>query len=160
MIITLIFATLAVTASFVLEYLMDFIPCKLCYVQRWLWVTYLIVTLFGLLLNSNYKLVFFILSIFISLIIFSFGFYHVGIEKGRFQNYFDCSVVSGLEATTIKELNEAILNTEFRDCSIPSVSFVGLSLASWSALLAVSLLLYSLTSTIININSFLWKKKK
>ena len=57
------------------------------------------------------------------------------------------STSSGLEATSIEELSNILLNTENNDCAFPKFSFYGITLSNLSFMASLILLLFNLQVT-------------
>ena len=137
------FTSIIVLSSFFFEFYFDLIPCKLCLIQRYMWILVLICCLLAILIKINKKImsIFSLVSLFLLSII---ALYHSGIEYGLIKNIFECTTTSGLEATSIEELSNIIMNTKNNDCSFPQFNFFGITLTNLSFIASSILLILNL----------------
>ena len=138
-----IFATVTIIFSLFSEFYYDLKPCRLCLVQRFLWIGLALTCYSALFLNYHVRF-----KILLSLIFLFFlsvtSIYHSGVEAGIIENVFSCTGESGLEATSIEELSEIILKTTNNDCAFPKFSLFGLTLANLGSLSSLLLLILNL----------------
>ena len=140
------FAFLIVGSSFFFEYFYKLTPCKICLIQRNMWICVLISFLLAIFQIPNKKIISIISSIILFLLSLT-ALYHSLIEYGLIKNLLSCSTSSGLEATSIEELSNILLNTENNDCSFPKFSFYGITLSNLSFMASLILLLFNLQVT-------------
>ena len=135
---------ISVSSSISLQFIYNLTPCKLCLYQRYLWFLLLIFTFLNLFrpIKKN-KLIKYII-LFIILLISLFSFYHSGIELNFFNNIIACSQNSGLDVTTIEELDAIIKSTKNNDCSFPKFFLLGLTLSNLSFIFSFILFVLSL----------------
>ena len=138
-----IFASVTIVFSLFSEFYYDLKPCKLCLVQRFLWIGFAITCYSAFFFNSHKRLKIFLSLIFLFMLSFT-GIYHSGVEIGIIENVFSCAGTSGLGATSIEELNEIILKTSNNDCAFPKFSMFGLTLANLGSLSSLLLLILNL----------------
>lgn len=151
--ITFLVSFFSIATSLVLENILEMVPCKLCLMVRYLWIVYFSFSFIGLIgIFKNNYFILYVLLIF-SFLIALLSFYHTGIENGFFANVLNCSANISSNPLSIEELDSLIRNTKFSDCSIPAGYIFNLSYSTWSSLLAFLLLIYSLTTLIINTTS-------
>ena len=140
------FAIVIVSSSFLIEYFFQVAPCKLCLIQRYMWICVLISFLLGVFQIPNKKIISTISSITLFLLSLT-ALYHSLIEYGLIKNILSCATSSGLEATSIEELSNIILNTNNNDCAFPKFSFYGITLSNLSFITSLILLLLNLQVT-------------
>ena len=142
-IVNFFFSILIVFASFFFEFYYNLEPCKLCFIQRFGWIFFTIISFLALFLGSYKKLVT-ILTIIVLSLLSLIGIYHSGVEVGILDNFLSCTTSSGLEAKSIEELSKIIMNTDNSDCAFPKYSFFGLTLANLGVLSSFFLLFINL----------------
>ena len=141
--IGLVFTSAIIFSSFFFEFYFNLIPCKLCLIQRYMWMLVLISCLLATLTKINKKII--SLVSFASLFSLSIlALYHSGIEHQLIGNIFECSTATGLEATTVEELSDIIINTNNNDCSFPQFNFFGITLSNLSFIASSMLLIFNL----------------
>ena len=140
------FTLLIVGSSFFFEYFYKLTPCKICLIQRNMWICLLISFLLAIFQIPNKKIISIISSIILFLLSLT-ALYHSLIEHGLIKNLLSCSTSSGLEATSVEELSNILLNTENNDCSFPKFSFYGITLSNLSFMASLILLLFNLQVT-------------
>ena len=118
------FAFLIVISFFFFQIIYQLTPCKICLIQRYMWICVLISFLLAIFQIPSKKIISIISSVILFLLT-STALYHSLIEYGVIKNILSCSTSSGLEATSIEELSNILLNTENNDCAFPKFSFMG-----------------------------------
>lgn len=136
--------------SFYLEYYLNIIPCKLCTIQRYLWITLLLVCVLNLILPKPH-INFLLTSILLGSIAL-LSFYHSGIEHGMFKNIISCAPIKNSTGNSIEELDKIIRNTKNLDCAFPKFLLFQLSLSNLSFLLSTILFLFNLKINKKNLN--------
>ena len=135
---------ISVSSSISLQFIYNLTPCKLCLYQRYLWFLLLIFTFLNLFKpikkNKLIKYVILFVILFISLL----SFYHSGIELNIFNNIIACSQNSGLNVTTIEELDAIIKSSKNNDCAFPKFFLFGLTLSNLSFIFSFILFILSL----------------
>ena len=144
-----LYASLAVSliciiASFIFQYYLDLIPCKICIYQRYLWIILLPSSVICLLINNNYSFLSTLLLLIIISSIFFTGLYHSLIELSIIKNAFSCNQGIDKNIATIEELDKLIRNTKNKNCSISKYDIFGLTLANYSFLISLFLLTFNL----------------
>tara|TARA_A100001015_G_scaffold255621_1_gene297184 strand:+ start:804 stop:1301 length:498 start_codon:yes stop_codon:yes gene_type:complete len=126
-----------------LEYALNILPCKLCTIQRYLWILLFFICAINIYFKNSTKTLplvsFFLLGLIVAL-----SFYHSGIEIGFFNNVISCTPSDSITATSIEELDKLIRNTENKDCAFPQFFIFNLSLSNLSFILSTILLLLCL----------------
>lgn len=140
---SLIITSVIATSSFLFEYYYNLKPCKICLIQRYIWLLILIfsfIATFQIISKKIISLITLIAFFSLSLV----ALYHSAIEFGLITNIFSCTTSSGLEATSIEELSEIIMNTQNNDCAFPRFNIYGITLSNLSFLASVILFLLNL----------------
>ena len=158
--INLVVVFLAVLSSYILEFIFQLTPCRICLYQRYLWLILFLL----LLISQKFFKKFVLLKISLISINITFllllGLYHSGIELGLFNNVISCSSERGLKANTIEELDQIIRTSENNDCSFVRNRYLGLSLANISFLISFILLIFNLIQFRIELSNYNAKKNK
>ncbi|MAH88685.1 MAG: hypothetical protein CMJ06_01330 [Pelagibacterales bacterium] len=128
--------------SFLLEYVANLFPCKLCLYQRYLWIILLLICTLNIFKNNNKKYVE-IIILFLLGVILSLSFYHSGIEFGFFKNIVSCSSDNNM-VNSIEELDYIIRNTQNNNCAYPKFRVLNFSLSNLSFFFSTALFLLSL----------------
>ncbi|SNB62176.1 disulfide bond formation protein DsbB [Arboricoccus pini] len=132
-------AVLAIAAAFVLQYAGGLQPCHLCILERWPYVAAAAIAFIGAAASKpRLALVLVAVAMATGTLLAA---YHVGVEEGLFT--LPASCIAGQEAQTIDDLR-AQLMTAAPTCDQVKAVWLGLSLASWNALLALGLTLLAL----------------
>jgi len=142
-ILNAIITLIIVISSFTFEFYYDLIPCKICLIQRYMWVLVFISFMLAVFKVANKKVISLISTIILFLLSL-IALYHSAIEYGLVKNIFLCTTTSGLDATSIEELSNIILNTENNDCAFPKFSFYDITLSNLSFVTSLILLLLNL----------------
>lgn len=127
----------ALLATLAMEYLAHLPPCHLCVWQRW---PYLALVVLGLLGWRTAARPILALAALILLGEAGLAFYHVGVEQGWWALPASCA--AGAEATSIEDLKRLLVEAP-PACDQVSVTFLGLSLASWNVVTALVLAAYA-----------------
>ena len=119
---SLIISTLSVATSFFFEYYYNLTPCKICLIQRYMWILISVFSFIALFRVGSKKIISLttLIAYFLLLLI---ALYHTAIELGFISNIFSCTTTSGLEATSVEQLSDIIMNTENNDCAFPKFSY-------------------------------------
>ena len=132
--IILFISIIALSFAYFVEYILNYKPCNLCLIERLPYFLAVIIIFLGISLNRFEKIIFISLGlIFTSATILSL--YHVGIEKGFFEESLVC--VSNKE---INILNKEDLLKEFQktvvSCKDVEFTLFGLSLATINGIIS------------------------
>lgn len=131
------FASLiAVLSAHVVE-AAGFLPCKLCYYQRYIYYTLIAVSGFAMFFRR--KIIFLLLIISLLLAEFSVAFFHTGVEMKMFKYDSDC-VIEELPTAEIEDVESILANDEIVRCDDPQIVLYGLSMAAWNTLFALLIL--------------------
>ena len=143
----LIISLVSIISAYFIEYVLGHQPCNLCLIERIPYGLSVILITFNYFLkkkNEKFIILLLILTFFFS---FAISSYHLGIEKGLFEE----SAVCGLKNTTgIISKEEILKQLQEKTVSCKDVTFriFGLSLTSINILL--SLILITLLTKIYN----------
>ena len=133
----LIFSILALTSAYFVQYVLGHKPCNLCLIERIPYFISIIIISICLFSKKFEKITFILLTlIFIAGAFISF--YHVGIEKGFFEESFLCNLSNEINILTkedlLKELQKKIIS-----CKNVDFTIFGLSLASINTIASIVL---------------------
>ncbi len=128
---------LALATAHLIEAL-GYAPCPLCLYQRYPY--YVAVPLLAAGALGGFPRLALMAALGLYLLDFGIAVFQLGVEQGVFALPESCAA-SG-RATTLEELKRQLLQTVPR-CDRPELFILGLSLASWNALLALTLALLS-----------------
>ena len=138
LITTASFSSMAVIlGAFAFEYIGGFLPCNLCYWQRY--PHFLIILLFSVLYFFQIRSLIFLgmMSMFVSTIL---AFYHVGVEQKYWPGPNSCTN-SSIEGLTTDQLISQIMSAPLVRCDEIAWKLVGISMAGWNALISFCLFL-------------------
>ncbi|MCJ2080884.1 disulfide bond formation protein B [Methylobacterium sp. J-090] len=127
-------ATLA--AAFYFQWVLGYVPCKLCLTER---IPYYAAIPFGLLaLVLPERLSRVALGLAALSLLYGAGLsvYHAGAEWALWPGPSDCGGGSGAAPATVTDFRAALETTRVADCSTAAWRFLGVSLAGWNAVVA------------------------
>ena len=132
--IILFISIIALSFAYFVEYVLNYKPCNLCLIERLPYFLAIIIIFLGISLNRFEKIIFISLGlIFTSATILSL--YHVGIEKGFFEESLVC-----VSNNQINILNKEDLLKEFQktvvSCKDVEFTLFGLSLATINGIIS------------------------
>jgi len=127
-----IISLLSLLIALYIEFFLGYKPCKLCIYQRIPYLIAIFLTFLGISYSKNLIWLYALLLIFFSSFILS-G-YHVGIERGIFEEFSGCTG-SSLNIIDKNELLK-LLNSEVSSCKNVEFQILGLSLATINFLLS------------------------
>ena len=131
-----IISLLSLLIALYIEFFLGYKPCKLCIYQRIPYLITIFLTFLGISYSKNLIWLYALLLIFFSSFILS-G-YHVGIERGIFEEFSGCTG-SSLNIIDKNELLK-LLNSEVSSCKNVEFQILGLSLATINFLLSLMIL--------------------
>ncbi|MDI9314378.1 MAG: disulfide bond formation protein B [Hydrotalea sp.] len=146
----IVFGLGILTSVWVLQYGFGFLPCPLCYYQRYPWWLMLFLGLFSCLLNIVYRQRdshrFFILTLGVFVMLFSMmlAAYHAGVEWQFWPGPKSCSSVNMLDPMA-KSVDDFFNAANVVSCNKPAVVFLGLSLSGWNFVASTLVAIYLLT---------------
>ena len=110
-------------------------PCKMCIWQRW---PHGAAVLIGVLALALPRMPLILLGALAAATSGGIGFYHTGVERGWWQGPTSCSSgdIGGLSTD---ELLDQIMNAPLVRCDEVAWQMLGLSMASWNALISLTL---------------------
>ena len=140
--ILLIISIIILSAAFILEYIFNFIPCKICYYQRIPYFLIILLCFINIIIkNIRYKSI----NIWIIIIVLVFNMilslYHVAIEVGYIENIISCT--SDNITGSVSELKKALLGKINVPCEVVKFKFI-LSLSGWNFFISLLLGIISL----------------
>ena len=141
------FSSMAVLlGAYSFEYIGGFIPCKLCYWQRY--PHFLIIFIFPLFYFFQMRSLIFVgmVSMLVSTIL---AFYHVGVEQKYWPGPNSCTN-SSIEGLTTDQLIAQIMSAPLVRCDEIAWDLIGISMAGWNALISFCLFLTWLSSYLKN----------
>ena len=126
-----------ILGAYAFEYFGGFVPCKLCYWQRY--PHFLIILLFPLLYFFQIRSLISVgmMSMLVSTIL---AFYHVGVEKKYWLGPNSCTN-SSIEGLTTDQLIDQIMSAPLVRCDEIAWELIGISMAGWNALISFCLFL-------------------
>jgi disulfide bond formation protein DsbB len=130
------FGSLAIIiGAYSFEYIGGFLPCKLCYWQRY--PHFLNILIFPILYLLQMRILIFIgmSSMLISTVL---AFYHVGVEQKYWLGPSSCTN-SSIEGLTTDQLLTQIMNAPLVRCDEIAWEFIGVSMAGWNVLISFCL---------------------
>ena len=133
----LIFVSLILISAFIIEYKLDYKPCKLCLYER---IPYFlsIVFLIKILLIKNYDKIALLILFFLFFISSILAFYHFGIEQGFFKESLACTTENFAETLSKEQLLEQLKQNTL-SCKDVDFAVFGFSLAAINAMLSIVL---------------------
>mgnify|MGYP001450128574 FL=1 len=142
---------ISIISAYFIEYVLGHQPCNLCLIER---IPYGLAMILIILNYAYRKYQYYIVSLLILIFIFSFiiSFYHLGIEKGFFEESAVCVLKNTSEIISKEELLKQ-LQEKTISCKDVTFRFFGFSLTTINILL--SLLITTILSKIfINYEKF------
>ena len=133
----LIFISLILISAFIIEYKLNYKPCKLCLYER---IPYFlsIVFLIKILLNKDYDKIALLILFLLFSISSILAFYHFGIEQGFFKESLACTAENLSETLSKEQLLEQLKQNTL-SCKDVSLKIFGFSLAAINTMLSISL---------------------
>jgi disulfide bond formation protein DsbB len=113
-------------------------PCPLCIWQRWPHVAAVAIAVLGVAVLWRHWRGLAVLGSLAMLISAGLGMYHTGIERGWWQGPDSCTLES-VGGLATEDLMAQILNAPLVRCDEVAWDFLGLSMASWNAVISVGL---------------------
>ena len=140
--LVLVISIVILIAAYFIEHILKYEPCNLCLIERLPYIISIIIITICFFLKKFEKITFLLLAlIFISGIFLSF--YHVGIEKGFFEESFLCNLNNESNILTkenlLKELQKKVIS-----CKNVDFAIFGFSLASINLIVSIILSIITL----------------
>lgn len=130
-----------ILAALAYEHIGGYVPCELCYRQRWAYYIAIPMALLGVLLVRNRPAlaaaalavagVAFLLNT-------GLGVHHAGVEWGWWAGPAGCSGGAQVSSDTAA-LIESLRDSQIVRCDQPAFRFLGLSFAGWNAVISLAL---------------------
>ncbi|MBP9694418.1 MAG: disulfide bond formation protein B [Alphaproteobacteria bacterium] len=144
-VLLILFSGFALLGAFILEHMLDIVPCELCLLQRW---AHLLTLLFGTLslikLNPKMSSAFFVIALFSLTVGAIIAYYQFGLEMRWWQSVVSCVPFpsTGDEALFMKNL--AVPSVP---CEIKGHTLFGLTLSAYNGLFSTIILLINIYAT-------------
>ena len=129
------FGSFALLAGAFIFQQLGYAPCKMCIWQRWPHGAAIGLGLLALVWLPN---VLPLLGALAALTTGAIGVYHTGVERGIFEGPDTCTS-NGVEGMSAEELLDQIMGAPLIRCDEVAWEFLTLSMASWNAIISVSL---------------------
>ena len=138
----LLSSIVALTGSYISQYIFDLKPCILCFYQRKPFFAILALTSLSIVFFKviNTKKIIILLCTLLLLINALIAIYHVGVERKIFQGPTTCSSIELNNINDLEALKAALLKTKAVRCDKPSFVFLGISMAGWNIIYCLGLL--------------------
>ena len=98
--IIFLFSLIAIISAYFIEYVLGHQPCNLCLIERIPYILSIVIIIISLIFTKLEKITFIILGI-IFFLATLLSIYHVGIERGLFDESSICETSSGLNLSLI-----------------------------------------------------------
>ena len=134
---------LVVIAALALEYYYMVSGCKLCVYQRVVYIIIMALCLVGLFLPFLKHLVAIVILTLFALNAFT-AVSQVMMERGVVSVSSSCTGAIPASAGSLEEFRKEIVSNDYIPCDIPPVTFLGMSMAGYSAIFSLNLTLFSL----------------
>ncbi|MBY6158858.1 disulfide bond formation protein B [Pseudooceanicola nitratireducens] len=121
--------------AFAFQHIGGLAPCKLCLWQRWPHAAAIAIGALALALGNR---VLAWLGALAALATAGIGIFHTGVERGWWEGPSTCTS-SGMGNLSADELFDKIMNAPLIRCDEVAWSMLGLSMASWNAIIALAL---------------------
>ena len=139
--LVLLISLIVIVGAYIIEYLYNFPPCKLCIYQRIPYYLILIVCVISFFMK--YKNIHFYSIFFLFFSSFLIAFYHSMVERGLVEYNSGCtSKVDNFES--IEDLRNHLDGVAITKCDEIIFSVMGLSLANINSLISLSLVLLNI----------------
>ena len=127
-------------STLLIEYVLNFPPCKLCIYQR---IPFILIIILGIgLVLLKKKKEFFFIFIILQIVNFFIAFFHSLVERGIVEFEMNCTS-TGADIQTIEELRIFLENVPIAKCNEISFSIMGLSLANFNLIVSVLLIMWT-----------------
>ena len=143
--VVLALATATTLGFFFFEHVLGYVPCALCYEQRWPYYIALPLIVLALIVSREVNLgrwpTWLMTAIGLIFVVSAIlGLRHAGVEWGWWEGPADCGSGAGGIAGSIDDLNAALSgNITIVPCDKAAWRFLGLSLAGYNALISLAL---------------------
>jgi disulfide bond formation protein DsbB len=118
------------------QYAMGLQPCELCIWQRW---PHLVAVVLGIIAMAFPASPLMVLGASAAATTGGIGIYHTGVERGWFQGPQACSAMIDFGSLSAEELLNRVLAAPVVRCDEVAWEMLGLSMASWNAILSFGL---------------------
>jgi len=126
-----------IIGAYSFEYIGGFLPCKLCYWQRYPhFLNILIFPIFYFLQTRSLIFIGMVSMLFSTIL----AFYHVGVEQKYWLGPNSCSNAS-IQGLTTDQLLDQIMNAPLVRCDEIAWEFIGVSMAGWNLFISFCLFL-------------------
>lgn len=119
------------------QHLGGYAPCELCLIQRWPHVVAVAMGIVALLLPP--RMLWRFAGLAAALTASALGLYHTGVERGWWEGPTACSGQGSIADLSPDQLLNQIMAAPVVRCTDVAWHFLGLSMASWNAILSLGL---------------------
>jgi len=121
--------------AFAFQHIGGMHPCKMCIWQRWPHAAAIVIGVFAMAVPGRF---FPVMGMLAALTTGAIGLYHTGVERGFWQGPTSCTS-SGTGGISADELFDQIMAAPMVRCDEVAWEMLGLSMASWNAVVALLL---------------------
>ncbi len=118
------------------QYIGELPPCKLCYWQRYPHIAAIAIGAFFAFIGARFLIALGAVAAFATGVV---GIYHTGVEKGWWEGPTTCTSGS-IEGLSTDDLLNQIMGAPLIRCDEIAWQFMGLSMASWNAVISFGLM--------------------
>jgi len=133
----LVFISLVLVSAFIIEYILEHQPCKLCLYERIPYFLSILLIAKILLVEGHEKITLLIISL-VFVISSILAFYHFGIEQGFFKESLICTAENLSNTLTKEELLKELTKNSI-GCKNVGFKILGFSLASINTIISIVL---------------------
>ncbi len=144
----LVGAVLTLGGAFYFQWVLGYVPCKLCLTERLPYYAAIPLALAGLVLPPRLTRLALGLAALGLLYGAGLSVYHAGAEWSFWPGPSDCGGGAGANPAAIGDFLNALQTTRVADCSTAAWRLLGISLAGWNALVAFALAAISGTAAL------------
>jgi disulfide bond formation protein DsbB len=120
------------------QFIGGLVPCPLCIWQRWPHVAAVVIATLGITVLWRYTRPLAVLGALTMLVNSGLGLYHTGVERGWWQGPDTCTS-SDITSLSADQLMAHILGAPLVRCDEVQWDLLGLSMASWNAVISLGL---------------------
>ncbi len=139
--VLLVVSAATIGGAWFTEYVLGYIPCKLCLLQRWPYYFGVPLAAFAWVIAGPMRMRLaarpaFAMLAAIFMISVALGVHHAGVEWGWWLGPADCGGKISLGPANVNDLLTAVSNTRIVSCIEAPFRILGLSLAGWNSLIS------------------------
>lgn len=134
--IFLLSSAVALIFAYILQYVFNMLPCKLCTYERVVYYVIGLLSILCILKNSKFLIYAIFCSYIIGIII---SFYHIGIESHWFHDVLGCTEQASGNVS-VEELKNNLLNPNYAPPCDRPYYILGISIATWNLIYSIIVL--------------------